>query len=77
MSQAAISCPKCQGDMTQGYVLDFTPLGVRVRFWNAGHPKKAGGCGIKDSSLQVPIATFRCQSCGFLESYAREEYAAQ
>jgi len=77
MSQAAILCPKCQGDMVQGYVLDFTPVGVRVSVWNAGRPKKAFLAGVKDSTSQIPIATFRCQSCGFLESYAREEFAAQ
>ena len=79
MSQAAISCPKCQGEMVQGYVRDFTPLGVSVSEWNAGPPRKAGLAGhlIKDSPSVIPIVTFRCQSCGFLESYAREEYAAQ
>ena len=76
MSQAAISCPKCQGEMVQGYVLDFTPIGGRVRQWNSGPPKASWNC-ILDSSSQIPIGTFRCQSCGFLESYAREEFAAK
>jgi hypothetical protein len=25
----------------------------------------------------IPIRTFRCQACGFLESYAREGFAAR
>lgn len=77
MTLSAIACPKCRGEMVQGYVLAFTPVGVRVSQWNAGIPKKAFGVGIKDSSLQIPIATFRCESCGFLESYARDEFAAE
>ena len=77
MSQAAISCPKCQGEMVQGYVLDFTPVGGRVRKWNSGPPKRALWNCIKDSTSQIPIGTFRCQSCGFLESYAREDFAAK
>ena len=77
MTQAAISCPKCQGEMVQGYVLDFTPVGSRVRKWYSGPPKKAGLAGIMDATSQTPIGTFRCQTCGFLESYAREEFAAQ
>jgi hypothetical protein len=80
MTQAAMSCPKCQGEMVRGYVLDFTPIGNRVSKWNAGPPKKAGlagSAGIMDSTSEIPISTFRCQSCGFLESYAREEFAAK
>jgi hypothetical protein len=42
MSQAADSCPRCQGEKVQGYALDFTLLGVRVGFWNADPPQKAG-----------------------------------
>ena len=77
MTLSAIACPKCRGEMVQGYVLVFTPVGVHVSQWNAGIPKKAFGVGIKDSPLQIPIGTFRCESCGFLESYARDEFAAE
>ena len=77
MVESAISCPKCQGEMVQGYVLVFTPVGGRVSQWHDGPPKKAGLAGIQDSTSQIPISTFRCQSCGFLEEYAREEFAAQ
>ena len=77
MTQPSTVCPKCQGEMVQGYVMDFTPFGLRVSHWNAGIPKKASWVGIVDSPSQIPIGTFRCQSCGFLESYAREELAAE
>lgn len=77
MIESATSCPKCQGEMVQGYVMDFTPVGLRISKWNAGIPKSAGFAGIKDSTSQVPIGAYRCQSCGFLEWYAREEFAAK
>ena len=79
MSEAAISCPKCRCEMVQGYVRERTPLGIRVSEWNAGPPREAGLGGhlLKDSPSVIPIVTFRCRSCGFLESYAREEDAAQ
>ncbi len=77
MNQSTISCPKCKGEMVQGYVLDFTPVGARVRQWNSGAPKSPAWAVIRDSITQIPIGTFRCQSCGFLESYAREEFAAK
>ena len=31
--------------------------------------------GIKPTNAKIPIGTFRCRTCGFLESYAREEFA--
>ena len=31
--------------------------------------------GLKLANEKLPIGTFRCQTCGFLESYAREEFA--
>jgi hypothetical protein len=76
MSQVPIACPKCKGEMVQGYVLDFTPTGGRVRKWYSGPPRGFLNV-ILDSAEQIPIGTFRCQSCGFLESYAREEFASQ
>jgi len=76
MTQSTILCPKCQGEMVRGYVLNFTPIGVRIVKWNAGPPIKSFWAGIIDSTSQIPIGTFRCQTCGFLESYAREEFAA-
>lgn len=73
ISEATILCPKCQGEIVQGYMRDFTFLGVRVSEWNARPPKKFFVGSIMDSTLQIPIVTFRCQSCGFLEWYARKE----
>ena len=70
-------CPKCGSEMEQGFVLDNTHGSRVVSQWVAGAPQKSFWVGTKvpDGKL-VPIGTYRCLSCGFLESYAREEFAA-
>jgi Domain of unknown function (DUF6487) len=76
MSATPDQCPKCNGQMEQGFVLDFT-YGTRlVSQWVPGAPEKVFLIGIKIPKM-IPIGTFRCVSCGFLESYARPEFAAQ
>lgn len=78
MSPTPDQCPKCNGQMEQGFVLDFT-YGTRlVSQWVAGAPEKSFWVGTKlPTEKLTPIGTFRCTSCGFLESYARPEFAAQ
>ena len=72
-------CPKCQGEMEQGHALDHTHGGVLINRWAKGPPKKAfwGGLKIVSQAALLPLAAFRCQSCGYLEFYAREEFAAK
>jgi hypothetical protein len=64
--------------MEQGFVLDNTHGGRVVSQWAAGAPLKSIWMGLKlpDEKL-VPIGTYRCSSCGFLEQYARQEFAAK
>ena len=71
------SCPKCQGEMEQGFVLDHTHKGRIVSHWSAGLPKKSFWHGTElPEDKQIPIGTFRCKSCGYLEFFARPEFAA-
>jgi hypothetical protein len=78
MSNIPVACPKCQGVMVQGFVADVTHATVLVEAWTEGPPQKSFWTGIKASTPnRLPIATFRCASCGYLESYAGEEYAAK
>jgi hypothetical protein len=66
------TCPKCQGTMSEGFVVDRTDNGRAVASWVEGAPEKSIWSGIKlRGKTQVPIATWRCGSCGFLESYAK------
>ncbi len=72
-----LPCPKCDGSMERGFVLDHTHGGRGVNHWSAGEPRTSFWTGTKLSEHQIPIATFRCRKCGFLESYAQPEFGAK
>ena len=72
--------------MLEGFVMDISYGVALVSQWVKGKPQKAKSAfgilpapGIEWPKADdvIPIGTFRCQSCGFLESYARDEYAAK
>ena len=78
VDEAEKRCPKCDGEMVQGFLMDATYGSIRVASWVKGPPKKAFWTGTKvDIGYELPIGTFRCSSCGFLESYAQRKFAAQ
>jgi hypothetical protein len=77
MSNTSQQCPKCNGQMERGFILDQVPGGQIVSRWIAGEPQKSFWTGIKRPEEKgIPIGAFRCAACGFLESYARDEFAA-
>jgi uncharacterized protein (UPF0212 family) len=64
-------CPKCGRRMEAGFVLDQTHGGYAQASWVAGPAERSVWTGLKlKGRLRVPIATYRCPHCGFLESYA-------
>jgi hypothetical protein len=64
--------------MERGFVMDLTEGARLVSQWAAGAPVKSFWLGTKlPKEKQIPIGVFRCVSCGFLEAYARSEFAAQ
>ena len=72
-------CPKCGGEMEQGFVMDFGDKYLRkVSSWAKGSPRLnwIDNTKVPEEGL-IPIGAFRCSSCGFLEYYAREEFGAQ
>ena len=79
MSEASYRCPKCDGAMEQGFILDRTHGGQLVSNWVASAPLKSFWVGTKTAPPEniIPVGAFRCASCGFLEMYARPEFAAQ
>lgn len=79
MKPATTRCPKCTGEMVQGFVVDFHAGGARlVANWVEGPPEKTFWAVTKvPDDKCIPIGTFRCLSCGFLESFARTEFAAK
>jgi hypothetical protein len=60
--------------MEEGFVPDTGYSGFVRSAWFEGKPEKTLFGGLKVKGKQTfPIATFRCNACGFLESYARIE----
>jgi hypothetical protein len=63
-------CVKCGGEMEEGFLLDST-YGRLQSEWVEGAPEQSGWTGIKlKGKKQLPLVTFRCARCGYLESYA-------
>jgi predicted nucleic-acid-binding Zn-ribbon protein len=73
-------CPKCQAEMVQGFILDYSEGASKsVSSWVEGQPKKSFWSGLKNTPVGggMPIGAFRCKRCGYLEFYADEKFAAQ
>ena len=78
MADSPERCPKCGGAMEQGFVVDNAHSSRIVSQWAAGAPLTSFWEGLKvPGDKLVPIGTYRCASCGFLEQYARPEFAAK
>jgi rubredoxin len=75
--ETTTTCPKCSGRMATGFVLDSSHPAILVSRWVAGLPQKSWLTGIKLPTEPLPITTFRCSSCGYLESYANPPVAAK
>jgi hypothetical protein len=71
MRQQPKQCSKCGGRMIDGFLLDATESGHKAAKWVEGEPKKSFWLGLKlRGTRQIEIATWRCERCGYLESYA-------
>jgi len=68
---ASHRCPKCEGSMTQGFVLEHTQGYPAVNHWVSGAPEKRWFGVQTKGRQQLEIETWRCTRCGFLESYAK------
>lgn len=68
----SLKCPRCQGTMEVGVVVDRAHYGVPTReTWVPGIPKWSRWSGLKIGGLpNLPVTSYRCEKCGFLESYA-------
>ena len=63
--------------MEQGFMLDVTFGGYGSAQWAAGPPPESARAARNLWHERLPIGTFRCSSCGYLESYARPEFATK
>ena len=58
--------------MEEGFVKDEGHYNVYPAKWVLGAPEKNFWTGTKIAGKkQAPVVTYRCSSCGYLESYAR------
>lgn len=64
-------CPKCEGAMTKGFILDGMRNFASASNWQEGAPQRSIWTGVKlHKEDQHEITSYRCERCGFLESYA-------
>ena len=69
--KASGRCPKCDGRMAEGFLVDNGYGTAHISTWQAGEPQRSLLFGVKQKKAdQKPVSTFRCERCGYLESYA-------
>ena len=65
------TCAKCGKTMEAGFVLDQTYGANTQSAWIEGAPERSFWTGVKLKGHQrLPVTTYRCPACGYLESYA-------
>jgi hypothetical protein len=70
MVQRNTVCPKCQAKMETGLIPDEGYSHTFMSKWVEGIAQ-TGFFGLKlKGRRQFPITTYRCTTCGYLESYA-------
>ena len=78
MNAETTRCPKCNGEMVQGFMFESHGPRRMVSSWVEGPPEKSFWQSAKVQAEKcVPVGTFRCSGCGCLESYARPEFTAR
>ena len=68
------NCPKCQGSMEEGYLMDQGDNAPGQSHWRTREsaPRQLlGFITIQQAKNMLAVTTFRCVKCGFLESYAQ------
>ena len=73
MAQASFRCPKCQKTMEEGHIPDVGRNTATQTAWSHGRAERRrffGGIKFKPKE-QIPLAAYRCPSCGYVELYAK------
>ena len=73
MAQKPTTCPKCSAQMETGFMIERSggPGDRQVR-WVEGEPiPRAWFSGVNtEGQKPIPVTTYRCERCGYLESFA-------
>ncbi len=77
MSETSLLCPKCDSQMERGFIVDQSHGAMYPSTWAAGEPQRSFWTVTKMPPESFAVGTFRCSSCGYLESYARPEFATK
>ena len=71
--EISIKCSKCGALMEIGFIPEFSyPQGIILNSWIKGKPEYgvwSGGPKIRRKEM-LPVLSYRCSACGYLESYA-------
>jgi hypothetical protein len=66
-----LHCMKCGTEMTKGFVHEVPAHGPSVSTWVEGAVEKSLWTGVKYVKRQrMPVETYCCLTCGYIESYA-------
>ena len=82
MSDGSLKCPKCSNTMESGVKIDFigSTQVYPERWMNSAIANSLGIVpgktvnlipSVKFAEHLIPVKSFRCTSCGFLEAYAQ------
>jgi Domain of unknown function (DUF6487) len=67
------TCPKCQAQMEEGFIVDeWNRLFRAVSTWVQGTPENSIMMGVRlKGKKTIKTRTLRCTKCGYLEGYAQ------
>ena len=68
---ADFKCSKCSGEMEEGLVVDLNYAGVLQSMWVEESVAGSVGAITPTGNRKIKTITYRCSSCGHLDSYAR------
>ena len=70
-----MKCSKCNGVMTEGFIIDHGHYQVKQQqVWVEGMPETSFWSGIKTSGRNAfNVQAYRCADCNFLEFYTTEK----
>ena len=69
-AHAGLRCPKCNGTMERGFIIDHTDGLTQISAWISGAPEVSQFGELKQDNGDL-IVTFRCTKCGYVESYTK------